>query len=235
MRTVSNWCPTWWFALWTSTSCSGPLFLKATVSFSSAVSVFCHVPTAFASIFIVSASVLTFSMKFPLRSLLKSRCWPCRLLPAPCPNFMSPSRTQQFACSFSRYFALSVWIALFFRVIAFSGIALRNKSRTLSHYLFSYANTIRTLIPHKYDLNMTKKLPMMSVDIALGVERLFTNVAHISVSKLLLSFGLDARYILYIRCYDNYTKKILAWMRMCYAMRTDLPIMLFSRVSNILR
>jgi hypothetical protein len=43
---------------------------------------------------------------------------------------------------------------------------------------------------------------MVPVDIALRVKRLLTNVAHISVGKLLLSFGLDARHVLYVRGYD---------------------------------
>ena len=47
----------------------------------------------------------------------------------------------------------------------------------------------------------------MSVDITLGVKRLLTNVAHISIGKLLLSFGLDARHILYVRGYDYNTQK----------------------------
>jgi hypothetical protein len=62
---------------------------------------------------------------------------------------------------------------------------------------------IRILTLRRYGYDITYKLPMVPVDIALRVEGLFTDVAHVSVGELFLGFGLDAGNILYIGGYHE--------------------------------
>ena len=62
---------------------------------------------------------------------------------------------------------------------------------------------IRILTLRRYGYDITYKLPMVPVDIALRVEGLLTDVAHVSVSELFLGFGLDAGDVLYVRGYHE--------------------------------
>ncbi len=71
---------------------------------------------------------------------------------------------------------------------------------------------------------------MVPVDITLRVERLLADVAHLCVCEFLLRLGFDTRHVFNIGCYDD-DKTVLAWILMCSAIRTDLPIMLFYSVS----
>lgn len=116
-----------------------------------------------------------------------------------CPNPQFISHTERFICSFAQYSVLSIWTALFFHAIAFSNIVSKNKNRMIFHYLFFFLNIIHIQILHKYDFYNKRFLPMMSIYVSLRIKRLLTNIAGLSISKLLLSFHFNSRNIINIR------------------------------------
>lgn len=57
-----------------------------------------------------------------------------------------------------------------------------------------------------------KILPMMSVYVSLRIERLFTNITHLSICKLLLSFHFNTRNIFNIGCWNKLWNYLIGYV-----------------------